>query len=257
MDIGNGNFSLAGKTALVIGGSSGIGRDIALGFAEAGAKVLIAARRRDKLDAVAAELGATTADRIAYSHDLRSVGALTALREAVTADHGTPDILVNCQGTTEIKPALELTEAEYDTILDTNLKSVFFACTAFGRDMIARGSGSIINISSLAAHTGWGNAAAYAASKWGVAGITQSLAAEWGESGVRVNAIAPGFFLTEMNRARMPEARKAEAVRRSSMKRMGELHELVGPAVFLASDAARFVTGSTVRVDGGYLSSGI
>jgi NAD(P)-dependent dehydrogenase (short-subunit alcohol dehydrogenase family) len=257
MNIGDGNFSLAGKTALVIGGSSGIGREIALGFKKAGAKVLIAARRQDKLDAVAAELGAATADRVAYSADLRSVGALTALREAVTGDHGTPQILVNCQGTTEIKPAIELTEAEYDAILDTNLKSVFFACTTFGRDMIARGSGSVINISSLAAHTGWGNAAAYAASKWGVAGITQSLAAEWGESGVRVNAIAPGFFMTELNRERMSQARKAEAVRRAAMKRMGELPELVGPAIFLASDASRFVTGATIRVDGGYLSSGI
>ena len=150
----------------------------------------------------------------------------------MAADHGALHILVNCQGTTEIKPAIELTETEYDTILDTNLKSVFFACTAFGRGMIARGQGAIINISSLAAHTGWANAAAYCASKWGVAGITQSLAAEWGESGVRVNAIAPGFFMTELNQARMSDERKAEARRRSAMKRMGELHELVGAAMF-------------------------
>jgi NAD(P)-dependent dehydrogenase (short-subunit alcohol dehydrogenase family) len=257
MEIGNGEFSLAGKTALVIGGSSGIGRDIALGFARQGAKVLIAARRQEKLDKVAVELGAASSNGVTYSADLRSVSALTALRDAVAADHGTPQILVNCQGTTEIKPALDLSEAEWDTILDTNLKSVFFACTTFGRAMIAKGEGSIINISSLAAHNGWGNAAAYAASKWGVTGITQSLAAEWGEAGVRVNAIAPGFFMTELNQARMPEARKAEAVRRAAMKRMGDLPELVGPAIFLASDASRFVTGATLRVDGGYLSSGI
>ena len=257
MSFDTSSFALTGKTALIIGGSSGIGREIALGFQGAGAKVLIAGRKPDKLDRVSAELGAGADDRIAYSGDLRSVSALTALSDTIAAEHGPLHILVNCQGTTEIKPAIELTEAEYDTILDTNLKSVFFACTTFGRGMLASGGGAIINISSLAAHTGWANAAAYCASKWGVAGITQSLAAEWGESGVRVNAIAPGFFMTELNQARMPDERKAEARRRSAMKRMGELQELVGAAVFLASDAARFVTGSTLRVDGGYLSTGI
>jgi NAD(P)-dependent dehydrogenase (short-subunit alcohol dehydrogenase family) len=251
------NFALSGKTALVLGGSTGIGREIALGYREAGATVLIAARSRDKLDQTASELQSGEGQRIAYSADLRSTAALSQLCRDVAADHGTPHIVVNCQGTTEIKPALDLTEDEYDAILDTNLKSVFFACTAFGREMIARGDGAIINISSLAAHTGWARAAAYSASKWGVAGITQSFAAEWGESGVRVNAIAPGFFMTDLNRARMPEERKAEARRRSSMKRMGELHELVGAAIFLGSDAARFITGATLRVDGGYLSSGI
>jgi len=250
------DFSLAGRTALVIGGSSGIGREIALGYRAAGATVLIAGRRRDALDAVAAELGGN-GPRIAYQADARAAAALLELREAIEADHGPVDVLVNCQGTTAIKPALELSEAEYDAILDTNLKSVFFACTQFGRGMCERGRGSIVNISSLAAHTGWANAAAYCASKWGVAGITQSLAAEWGERGVRVNAIAPGFFMTDLNRDRMPEERKAEARRRSAMKRMGELPELVGAAVYLGSDAARFVSGATLRVDGGYLSSGI
>jgi NAD(P)-dependent dehydrogenase (short-subunit alcohol dehydrogenase family) len=217
--------------------------------------VVIAARSREKLDKVCGELGADASH--GYAADLRAVDAIAALRDRVAADHGTPDILVNCQGTTEIKPALELSEAEYDAILDNNLKSVFFACTSFAPSMMAAGSGSIVNISSLSAHTGWANAAAYGASKWGVAGITQTFAAEWSEKGLRVNAIAPGFFMTDINRSRMSDERKAEARRRSAMKRMGELHELVGAAIFLASDAARFVTGSTIRVDGGYLSSGI
>jgi gluconate 5-dehydrogenase len=249
-------FSLAGRTALVIGGTSGIGREIALGYRAAGAKVLVAGRNEEKLKAVSAALG--EADQtLAYRADARSLDGLQRLAEAVEADHGALAVLVNCQGTTAIKPALELSESEYDTILDTNLKSVFFACTTFGRRMVDRGHGSIINITSLAAHSGWARAAAYGASKMGVAGITQSFAAEWGEMGVRVNAIAPGFFMTDLNRERMPEDRKAEARRRSAMKRMGELDELVGAAVFLASDAARFVSGATLRVDGGYLASGI
>ena len=249
-------FSLAGRTALVIGGSSGIGREIALGYRQAGARVLIAGRRQDKLDAVASELKQSDVEA-GYSLDARSVPALAHLAEVVEAAHGPVSILVNCQGTTVIKPALNITEEEYDAVLDTNLRSVFFACTTFGRRMVERGEGVIINISSLAAHSGWRDAAAYAASKWGVAGITQTFAAEWGDRNVRVNAIAPGFFMTELNRERMPEERKAEARRRNAMKRMGDLSELVGAAVFLASDAARFVTGTTLRVDGGYLASGI
>jgi NAD(P)-dependent dehydrogenase (short-subunit alcohol dehydrogenase family) len=250
-------FALTGKTALIIGGSSGIGREIALGYAAAGARVLIAGRNREKLDRVAGEIGPGAAGEIAFSADVRSLSALAGLADTVEARHGPVHILVNCQGTTVIKPALDLSEAEYDAILDTNLKSVFFACTAFGRRMIARGNGAIVNITSLSALTGWANAAAYSASKWGVAGITQSFAAEWGEGGIRVNAIAPGFFLTDLNRETMPESRKAEARRRSAMKRLGELPELVGAAIFLASDAACFVNGTTLRVDGGYLASGI
>ncbi|MBO6718512.1 MAG: SDR family oxidoreductase [Rhizobiaceae bacterium] len=248
-------FSLKGRTALVIGGGSGIGREIALGFRSAGATVLVSGRDEAKLDSVSGELGQVV--RASYPGDARSVSGLAKLADSIEADHGALSILVNSQGTTTIKPALEFSEDEYDAILDTNLKSVFFACTTFGRRMVERGAGSIINISSLAAHSGWAGAAAYGASKMGVAGITQSFAAEWGERGVRVNAIAPGFFMTDLTRERMPEARKEEARRRASMKRMGELHELVGAAIFLASDAARFVSGSTLRVDGGYLASGI
>lgn len=251
------NFGLDGKTALIIGGSSGIGREIALGYQEAGAKVLIAGRTQAKLDSVVAELGGAAGSKLSYSVEAREVDQLRELREKLRTDHGGIDILVNCQGTTAIKPALELTEGEYDEILGTNLKSVFFACTLFGEEMMAKGGGNIINIASLASHNGWSRAAAYSASKWGVVGITKSFAAEWGMAGVRVNAIAPGFFLTDLNRAKMPEERKAEARRRAAMNRMGELQELVGAAIYLASPASGFVTGAVLNVDGGYLASGI
>jgi NAD(P)-dependent dehydrogenase (short-subunit alcohol dehydrogenase family) len=251
------SFSLNGRTAIVIGGAGGIGLALGRGLRAAGAFVTVAGRSRDKLDEAVAALGQDGSGPFGYCVEARSPEALRELAKEVEADHGPVHILINCQGTTAIKPALELTEEEYDAILDTNLKSVFFACMAFGARMVERRDGVIINITSLAAHTGWATAAAYCASKWGAAGITQSLAAEWGSSGVRVNAIAPGFFLTALNRERMSPERKAEAVRRNAMKRMGEVEELAGAAVYLASDAARFVSGATLRVDGGYLSSGI
>jgi NAD(P)-dependent dehydrogenase (short-subunit alcohol dehydrogenase family) len=250
-------FSLKGRTAMIIGGAGGIGLAMALGLRAAGASVTVAGRSQGMLDQAVTALGQAGPRPFAYRVDARSTAELRKLVSQVEADHGPLAILINCQGTTAIKPALELTEDEYDDILDTNLKSVFFACMAFGARMVERRDGVIINITSLAAHTGWAKAAAYCASKWGVAGITQSLAAEWGSDGVRVNAIAPGFFMTALTRDRMGEERKAEAVRRSAMKRMGELEELVGAAVYLASDASRFVNGATLRVDGGYLSTGI
>ncbi|WP_366554340.1 SDR family NAD(P)-dependent oxidoreductase [Aquibaculum sediminis] len=251
------DFSLQGRRALVIGGSGGIGLALARGFVASGATVLLAGRDQAKLQRAESELGQAVAGSFVYTVDARSVSALETLAETVEREHGGLDILINCQGTTAIKPALELSESEWDAIIDTNLKSAFFACLAFGRRMLAHQRGAIINITSLAAHYGWANAAAYSASKMGLSGITQSLAAEWGEQGVRVNAIAPGFFMTDLNRERMPEARKEEARKRAAMKRMGELDELVGAAVYLASDASAFVNGSTLRVDGGYLSSGI
>ena len=251
-------FRLDGKLATIIGGSSGIGREIALAYKGAGARVTVVGRDQGKLDAVAVALGGVVDGKPpAYSADMRDVSAIGAVAKLIEADHGPVDIMVACQGTTVIKPMLEVGEAEYDTVIDTNLKSVFFSCQEFGRRMVERRRGVIITIASLAAHNGWANAAAYSASKWGVVGLTQSLAAEWGDAGVRVNSIAPGFFMTELNRERMPDARKAEARRRNAMHRMGELEELTGAAIYLASPASGFVTGATLRVDGGYLSSGI
>lgn len=250
-------FSLEGRKALIIGGSGGIGLALARGLLAAGATVVLAGRDEERLRRAERELGQWPQGPIGYPLDARKLPDLEDLAHRIERDHGALDILINCQGTTTIKPALELSESEWDAILETNLKSAFFAATAFGRRMVARRRGVIINITSLAAHYGWANAAAYSASKMGLAAATQSLAAEWGSSGVRVNAIAPGFFMTDLNREKMPEQRKEEARKRAAVKRMGELEELAGTAVYLASDASRFVNGATLRVDGGYLASGI
>jgi NAD(P)-dependent dehydrogenase (short-subunit alcohol dehydrogenase family) len=257
LPIGSTSLSLSGLTALVIGGSSGIGEAAAHGFAEAGARVAIAARRPEKLDAALERLAGVCPGAKGYAADVTREDELKALAERVYADFGRIDVLMNCQGTTIIKPALDFTAAEYEHVLATNLTSVFQSCTTFGRAMVEQGSGAIINISSLAAHRGWPNASPYAIAKHGIVGLTLSLAAEWARHGVRVNAISPGFFMTELNRERMPQARKDAALLRSPAGRFGEVRELVGAAVYLAAPAASFVTGTVLNVDGGYLAGGI
>ena len=248
-------FSLAGQAALVIGGGSGIGRELAIGLAAAGAKVSVAGRRKERLEEALSAIGAKSAGK-AHPTDARDPAAIAALLAQCQQSGGVPDILVNAQGVTAIKPTLEIGEEDYDRVLDTNLKSLFFSCTIFGRAMLARGSGSMVNISSLAAYRGWPGSAVYGMSKHGVKALTETLGAEWAAQGVRVNAIAPGFFITDLNRS-MPENRKQRAIERTPMRRFGQLEELVGAAVYLCSPAARYVTGATIAVDGGYLAAGI
>jgi len=251
------SFSLENKIALVIGGSSGIGKAIAAGYLQAGAQaVVVAGRNPDKLDAAVAELK-TLGAAFGQAADVGNFAALRGLVADVLATHGRIDVLVNSQGVTVIKPALEFSPADWDTIVDTDVKSVFFACAEVGRHMLARGSGAIVNIASLAAHRGWPGSALYAVAKAGVLSLTQSLAAEWAAQGVRVNAISPGFFMTDLNRDKMSAARKALAVARTPAGRFGDVHELVGAAVYLASPAAGFVTGATLAVDGGFLAAGL
>ena len=250
-------FSLAGKNALVIGGSSGIGHAIAHGLQDAGARVAIAARNKPKLDAATEALRAKSKAARGYVADVSRAAEIDKLAEQVTADFGAVHILVNSQGITIIKPTEEFSEADYDEVMNTDLKSVFLACLAFGRPMLARGEGAIINIASIAAHRGWPRAAVYGMAKHGVASLTRTLGAEWAPRGVRVNAISPGYFMTELNRDKMGAERKASAIKRTPIGRFGELEELAGAAVYLASPAASFVTGACLNVDGGYLAAGI
>jgi len=249
-------FSLTGQYALVIGGTSGIGKAIATGYLQAGARVIVAGRDQGKLDRAVGELGGH-GEIFGYQADVADFDALRGLIGATLAHHGRIDTLVNCQGVTLLKPSEEFTPAEWDAIIATDLKSVFFACTEVGRHMLGRGSGAIVNIASLASHRGWPNSALYAIAKAGVFSLTQTLGAEWAGRGVRVNAISPGFVMTDLNRDKMSPQRKALALARTPAGRFGEVDEMVGAAVYLASPAAAFVTGQSIAVDGGFLASGM
>jgi NAD(P)-dependent dehydrogenase (short-subunit alcohol dehydrogenase family) len=250
-------FSLADRLALVLGGSSGIGREIALGFREAGAVVVPVGRTSSKVTEAEAALASRGGTAAGLTADVTDPDALSGVIGRVLETHGHIDILLNAQGITLLKPAEDFTRKDYDRIIATNLTSVFFACTEVGRHMLQRGSGTIINIASLAAHQGFQLSALYTMSKHGVLGLTRTLAAEWAPRGVRVNAISPGLFMTPLNQEKMSPERKQMARRRTPMKRFGELQELVGAAIFLASDSASFATGETIAIDGGYLAAGL
>lgn len=249
-------FSLKDRYALVIGGTSGIGKAIATGFLQAGARVIVAGKNEEKLNKAVSELKQHGA-AFGYAADVRDEAAIRGLVGQVLAHHGHLDILVNCQGMTTLKPAVEFTAADWDEVVGTNLRSVFFACQEVGRHMLGRGKGCILNIGSLSSYRGWPRAALYGLAKTAVVSLTETLAAEWAKSGVRVNALAPGFFMTELNRDKMAPERKALALARTPMGRFGEVDELVGAAIYLCSDAAKFVTGETVRIDGGFLATGL
>lgn len=250
-------FSIKGKVALCIGGTSGIGREIAVGLAKVGARVLPVSRTQKKVDATVEEIRDSGGSAQGYTADVRNVSEISRVVEEAERDTGGIDILLNSQGITMLKPAEAFTEEDFDQLVATNLRSVFFASTEVGKRMLQRGSGAIINIASLASFRGWGQSAIYSITKWGVVSLTETLAREWAPRGVRVNAIAPGFFLTDLNRGKMSAERKADAIHRTPIGRFGELGELVGAAVYLASPASSYVTGTTLRVDGGFLAAGI
>jgi NAD(P)-dependent dehydrogenase (short-subunit alcohol dehydrogenase family) len=250
------DFSLEGQIALVIGGTSGIGKAIAAGFTRSGARVIVAGRDAGKLERAVAELR-SLGDAHGYRADVTDLAELRRLVGTTIADHGRIDVLVNSQGMTTLKPAEEFTTEDWDEVIGTDLRSVFFACTEVGRHMLGRGRGAIINIASLASYRGWQRSALYGISKAGVVSLTETLAAEWAKRGVRVNAIAPGFVMTDLNRDKMPAERKALALARTPMGRFGETGDLAGAAIFLASPASSYVTGETIRVDGGFLAAGL
>src|SRR5687768_5603233 len=251
-------LDLNGRVAVVIGGTSGIGRAIAHGLARAGADVVCSSRRKDQVDVVASEIeeiGRRTSRCVSDVGDQRSLQNLLGETIAVL---GKADILVNSAGITKRVPTLELDDDDWEGILETNLNGTFRACKVFGKHMIENGYGRIINIASLSSFVGLYEVAAYSASNAAVASLTKSLAIEWAKHGVNVNAIAPGVFRTALNQKLLDETpRGREFKLRTPMGRFGKVEELAGAAVFLASDAASFVTGEVLVVDGGFLASGV
>jgi NAD(P)-dependent dehydrogenase (short-subunit alcohol dehydrogenase family) len=251
-------FSLESKTAVVIGGTSGIGRVLSLGLADAGADVIASARRQEHVDEIAAEIERRGCQTLRLCSDVCTRASLEQLLEASLRRFGKIDILINCAGKIKRMPTLTMPEEEWADIVDTNLTGTLRACQVFGRHMLKRGYGRIINIASLNSFVALNEVAAYAASKAGVVSLTRSLAVEWSEKGVTVNAIAPGVFHTALNADLLDNTpRGQELLARTPMGRFGRTEELVGAAVYLASDAASFVTGQTLVVDGGFLASGV
>ena len=250
-------FDLQGRVAIVVGGTSGIGRAIALGFADAGADVIATGRRRNLVDRAAGEIKARGRRSLTVCADVADAASLTALRDTCLRELGRIDIVVAAAGVTKRVPTLQMDEADWSHILETNLTGVLRTCQVFGAAMIEQKHGRIITIASLASFIGLHEVAAYTASKAGVAGLTRALAVEWARHGVTVNAIAPGVFETDLNRELLKSGRGQEFKMRTPMGRFGRVEELAGAAVFLASDAASFVTGQLLAVDGGFLASGV
>ncbi len=246
---------LQNKKAVIVGGSSGIGLSIAEGFAREGARIGIIGRRKEKLDGALASLLKLNGAAIGLAADMRGAKACGEAIGRLATELDGIDILVNSQGITVISPSADLDEEDYTRVIDTNLNSIFFCCQATYRHMRGKG-GSIISIASLAGHRGWPLAAPYAASKHGVLAFTRTLATEWADDRIRVNSISPGYFRTELTSVLKPE-RVALATSRTPMSRFGELPELQGAAIFLASDEASYVTGADLAVDGGFLAKGL
>ncbi len=251
-------FDLTGRVAIVLGGTSGIGRALVDGLVEAGADVVASSRRQAEVDATAFAIERHGRRTLRLATDVTDRSSLEALREAVVEAFGKIDILINCAGRTQRRPTLEVDEAEWQGILDTNLTGTFRACQVFGAHMLERGYGRIVNIASLASFVGLYEVAAYAASKAGVAALTRALAVEWGSRGVLVNAIAPGVFRTTLNQDLLDGTERGQEFKlRTPLGRFGRVDELAGAAVFLASEAASFVNGEVLVVDGGFLASGV
>jgi NAD(P)-dependent dehydrogenase (short-subunit alcohol dehydrogenase family) len=251
-------FDLSGRVAVVMGGTSGIGRAIAVGLAQSGADVVATGRREANVAEVAKEIEAAGKRSLRLTVNASDRASIDALRDAVMNEFGRVDILVNSAGQIFRKPTVNITEGEWNNLIDVNLTGTLRACQSFYEPLAASGRGRIVNIASLNSFVSFLEVTAYAASKAGVLGLTRSLAVEWAPKGIIVNGIAPGVFRTELNAGLLDGTDRGQELKmRTPLKRFGNIPELVGTAIFLASDAASFITGQTIAVDGGFLASGV
>jgi NAD(P)-dependent dehydrogenase (short-subunit alcohol dehydrogenase family) len=251
-------FDLQGKIAVVVGGTTGIGHALALGLADAGADVVASSRRPEQVAQTAAEIEAKGRKTLRRTSDVNDRPTLQTLCDEVLQQFGKVDILINCAGTTKRAPSIDFPEEDWDRIIETNLTGTMRGCQIFGKPMLSRGYGRIINIASLSTYVGLFEVAAYSASKAAVGALTKVLATEWSRQGVLVNAIAPGVFRTDLNTNLLDSTERGREFKmRTPMGRFGKTEELVGAAIYLASDAASFVAGEIIVVDGGFLASGV
>ncbi len=251
-------LALTNRVAVVVGATSGIGRAIAIGFAEHGAHVIPTGRRQPQLEEVCCQIEATGARTLCRTADVTDRDSLVGLRDSVLDTFGGVDILVNAAGYTFKQATATMPEAQWSSLIETNLNGAMRACQCFYEALKASGRGRVINIASLGSYLAFHEVAAYCAAKSGLLSLTRSLACEWARDGISVNAIAPGIFPTKLNGNIVNGTERGrELLMRTPMARFGRPEELVGTAVLLASDGASFLTGQCIAVDGGYLASGV
>ncbi|WP_203340179.1 SDR family NAD(P)-dependent oxidoreductase [Planococcus beijingensis] len=248
-------FSLKGKTAIVTGGNRGLGKAIVMGLAKAGANVVVVSRDMERNKAVIDEVESLGGTGSSFSVDLRNKDSIAAMVDQVVERHGSIDILVNNAGVSSTNFALDVTEEDWDRVMDLNVKSLFFCCQAVASKMKEQNFGRIINMSSVVGQVGDVGISPYTASKAAVINLTRSLALEWSRFGINVNAVGPAYIETEMNRDELntPHVRD-KIINKTPLKRLGEPEELTGMIIALASNAGNFITGQTIFVDGGWLA---
>lgn len=249
-------FDIQDRVAVVVGGTSGLGREIALGLADAGVHTVPTGRRT--MPDLIEQIRGKGVRALETTCDVSDRASLDALRESVVAEFGGVDILVNAAGRTFRRPTQEVKEEDWTSLLDTNLTGMLRSCQAFHETLKGSGRGRIVNVASLSSFVAFHEVAAYGASKAAVLALTQSLGAEWAKDGIRTNALVPGVFVTDLNRELLDGTERGRELRtRTPLGRFGEAHELVGAALFLCSDAVSFITGTSLVVDGGFLASGV